>query len=50
MYSLVVGTVFMSVEMSVAQILKMHLSYVKVSVTVVAGADEHVLLPCFEHC
>ena len=30
--------------MSVAQILKLHLSYVKVSVGVAAGADDHVLL------
>ena len=35
------------VEMSVAHMLKLHLSFVKVSV---AQADDHVLLPCFECC
>ena len=33
-----------AVEMSVAQMLKLHLSYMKVSVAVAAGADDHVLL------
>ena len=37
-----------AVEMSVAQMLKLHLSYVKMSVA--AGADDHILLPCFECC
>ena len=37
-----------AVEMSVAQMLKLHLSYVKLSVAVVAGADNHILLSCFE--
>ena len=37
-------------EMSVAQMLKLHLSYVKVSVAVAAGADDHILLHCFECC
>ena len=40
----------LAVEMSVAQMLKLHLSYVKVSVAVAAGADDHVLLSCFECC
>ena len=31
-----------AVEMSVAQMLKLHLSYIKVSVAVVAGADDFV--------
>ena len=31
-----------AVEMSVAQILKLHLFFVKVSVAVVAGADDHI--------
>ena len=39
----------MAVEMSMAQMLKLHLSFVKVSVAVVAGADDHVL-PWFECC
>ena len=34
-----------AVEMSEAQMLKLHLNYVKVSVVVAAGADDHVLLP-----
>ena len=33
------------VEMSVAPMLKLHLSFVKMSVAVVAGADDRVLLP-----
>ena len=37
-------------EMSVAQMFKLHLSYMKVSVAVAAGADEHILLPCCECC
>ena len=36
-----------AVEMSVAQMLKLH---VEVSVTVAAGVDNHLLLPCFECC
>ena len=39
-----------AVEMSVAQMLKLHSSYMKVSVAVAAGADDHILLPCFECC
>ena len=38
----------MAVEMSWAQMLKLHLSYMKVSVAVAAGADNHVLLHYFE--
>ena len=38
----------MAVEMSVAQMLKLHLSYVKVSIAVAAGDDDQVLLSCFE--
>ena len=38
-----------AVEMSVAQLLKLHLSYVKVSVATTAGAENHVL-PCLELC
>ena len=38
----------LAVEMSVAQMLKLHLSYMKVSVAVAAGPDDQVLLPCFE--
>ena len=40
----------MAIEMFVAQMLKLYLSYVKVSVAVVAGADDRVLLPCFKCC
>ena len=36
-----------NVKMSVAQMLKLHLSFMKVYV---AGAGDHVLLPCFECC
>ena len=32
-----------AVEISVAQMLKLHLSYLKVSVAVAAGADYHIL-------
>ena len=39
-----------AVEMFVTQMFKLHLSIVKVSVAVVAWADECVLLPCFECC
>ena len=39
-----------AVERSVAQMLKLHLNYVKVSVAVADGADNHILLPCFECC
>ena len=38
----------MAVEMSAAQMLNLHLSFVTVSVAVAAGADNHILLPCFE--
>ena len=37
--------VLAAVEISVAQMLKLYLSFVKVSVAV---ADEYILLPCFE--
>ena len=37
-----------AVKMSVPQMLKLHLSYMKVSVAVAAGLDDHILLPCFE--
>ena len=40
----------MAIEMSVAQICKLYLNYLKVFVAVAAGADSHVLLPCFEFC
>ena len=40
----------LAVEMSVAQMLKLHLNFVKVSVAVAAGADDCILLPCFECC
>ena len=36
------------VEMSVGQMLKLHLGYVNMSVTLAAGADDHILLPHFE--
>ena len=39
-----------TVEMSVTQMLKLHLGYVKVSVAVAAGADDHIILLCFECC
>ena len=39
-----------AVEMSVAQMLKLFLSYMKVSVAVAAGHTDHILLPCFESC
>ena len=42
--------VLAAVEMSVAQMLKLHLSFVKVSVVVVAGADDRILLQNFECC
>ena len=38
-----------AVEMSVAHMLKLDLSYGKVSVAV-TRTDNHVLLPCFECC
>ena len=44
-YSLSAGAGCCGCKMSVAQMLKLHLSIVKVSV---AGADNRVLLPCFE--
>ena len=39
-----------AVEMSVAQMLKLHLSFMKASVALAAGADDHIHLPCFECC
>ena len=39
-----------AVEMPVAQMLKLHLSCVKMSVAVVAVADDCILLSCFEGC
>ena len=39
-----------AVKMSVAQMLKLQLSFVKVSVAVVAGADGLIPLPCFDCC
>ena len=42
--------VAVAVEMSVSQMLKLHLSYVNVSLAVTAGAYDHILLPCFECC
>ena len=39
-----------AIEMSVAQMLILHLSFMKVSTAVSAGADDHVLLPCCECC
>ena len=39
-----------AVEMTVAQMLKLHLSFVKVSVALVAGPYGLVHLPCFECC
>ena len=39
-----------AVEMSVAQMLKLHLSFIKVSVAVVVGADDRIFLSCFECC
>ena len=35
----------MAVKMSMVQIMKLHLTFV--SVAVVTGVDDHVLLPCF---
>ena len=46
---LVLAAVTVSV-MSVSQMLKLYISYMKVSVAVAAGANDHVLLPCFECC
>ena len=42
--------VAMAVEMSVGQMLKLHWSFVKVSVVVVAGAACLIPLPCFGCC
>ena len=39
-----------AIEMSVAKMLKLHLSFVNVSVAVVAGADRLFPLPCFGYC
>ena len=36
-----------AVEMSLAQMLKLHLSFLKMSVGMAAGADDHILLPYF---
>ena len=49
MYFVQLELAAVAVEMSVAQMLKLHLSYVKVSVAVAAGAD-HIFLPCSECC
>ena len=38
------GWASVSLEMAVAQMLKLHLSYMKVSVAVAAMADNHILL------
>ena len=35
---------------AVAKMLKLHLNFMKVSVAVAAGADDSVLLHCFECC
>ena len=43
MYSIEVGAG--CCEISVAQMLKLYLSFMKVSVAVVAGADDFILLP-----
>ena len=45
MYTLLAGAV--DVKMSVAQMFKLYLSFIKVTV---AGADNHVLLLCCECC
>ena len=37
-----------AVELSMAQLLKLNLSFEQVSVAVAAGADDHVLWPYFE--
>ena len=39
-----------AVEMSVAQMLKLHLSFMEVPIALAAGADDHILLPRFEYC
>ena len=36
-----------AVEMSLVQMLKLHLSFLKMSVGMAAGADNHILLPYF---
>ena len=41
--------VLAAVEISVVQMLKLHLSFMKVS-AVAAGTDDRILLPCFERC
>ena len=50
MYSLQLVLIAVAVEMSVAQMLKLHFSFVKVSLTVVAGADGIIPLPCIGCC
>ena len=51
MYSLAGGAnCYMAVEMSVAQMLKLHLSFMNVSAVVIAGADGLIPLPCFGCC
>ena len=42
--------VAVAVEMSMAQMLKLHFSFVKVFVAGVAGADGSFPLPCFGCC
>ena len=42
--------VTVAVEISVAQMSKLHLSFIKGSVGVVARADGLILLPCFICC
>ena len=50
-YSLQLVMTTVAVETNaVGQMLKMHSSFVKVSVAVGAGADDRVLLPCLECC
>ena len=50
MYSLADGAVFLAVEMSVVQMLKLHLSCYKVSVAVVARAYGSFPLACCGCC
>ena len=51
MYSLVqLVLAAVAVEMSVAQMLNLHLRFVEVSVAVVAGVVDRILLPCFGCC
>ena len=39
-----------AVEMSVAQMLKLYLNFMKVSAIVAARADDHIPPLCFECC